>query len=178
MATEPENTTETEEASEETPTKKRFNLSSKKVKVLVLLVVVMGVQLVGLYLFLPSSTNTSNADDENGGEGSVETVEVTIDTFTVDNALASPGHRLSVSFKLTAAIAINQEVDFDQAANKEHKEMIRDAVGQIVGDSSLEELNDPRRSVIRRKLKERINKDLGKSYVQRIFVSGFRVIDQ
>lgn len=176
MAAEELKETQDAEANEDTP-KKKFSLGSKKVKVLVLLVVVMGVQLAGLYLFLPSSTNTAKGDNEDEESTSVETVEVSIDNFVVYNGIASPGRKLSINFKLTAAVSLDQEVAFDQAANKSRKEQIRASVGEVLGDSSLEELNDPRRSVIRRKLKERINKELGKSYVQRIYLSGFQVIE-
>jgi len=179
MATETQEENQTVEATEETPAKKRFNLGSKKVKVLVLLVVVMGVQLAGLYLFLPSTTSVAPGGEDPGGDGDdVETVEVTIDNFVVYNGVAAPGRRLSINFKLTVAVSVDQEIAFDQAANKDQKAQIRAAVGEVVGDSGLEELNDPRHNVILRKLKERINKELGKSYVQRVFVSGFQVIEQ
>jgi flagellar basal body-associated protein FliL len=159
--------------------KRKLSLSSKKVKILLLLVLVMGVEAAGFYMLVPKSTSTNATGEEDAGSmDNVETVEVAFDSFQVYNGSAAPGRRLYVEFKLTTVVAKSQEIQFDQAASKKHKASVKQVVQEVVSSSSLTELNDPRLSVIRRKIKEEINKVLRKSYVNNVILTDYRVSEQ
>jgi len=181
MATEPlvEQQNETELPQEAPEEKRKFRFASKNVKILLLLVLVMAVEAGGMFLLLPGPAGGTSSDEEGGlVQKDAETVEVTIDTFSLSNPNAAPGHNIYVEFKLTAVVAENQATAFDLAANKKHKEEVRQAVDWVIGNSSLIELNDPRKTVIRRKIKEEINKVLGTSYVNRVILTGFQHREQ
>jgi len=168
-----------DETADESPQPKRLSLSNRKVRVLILLVIVMAVEAVGMYLFIHGRSGSAHAKTDEPDElQSVETVEVPIDTFRAVNTIASPGVGYHVEFKLTAVVARDQEVVFEQAVTKEHHARIHQAVEHVVRSASMEELNDPKLNVIRRKIKEEINKALRKSYVHQVIISGFQPIAQ
>lgn len=158
--------------------KPRFGLTAKKIKVLLLLIFVMGVEAAGFYVLVPKSPGNPEGEEAGGSMDNVETVEVSFDSFQVYNGSAAPGRRLYVEFKLTTVVAKSQEVQFELAANKRHKASVKQVVQEVVSSSSLTELNDPRLSVIRRKIKEEINKVLRKSYVNNVILTDYRVSEQ
>jgi flagellar basal body-associated protein FliL len=159
--------------------KRRFRLSNKKVKTMLLVLLVMGIEATGFYTLVPKAAKPGAAGEDAPGElASVETVEVAFDTFQVFNGSAVPGRRLYVEFKLTAVVAQSQEVAFDQAASKKHKASVKQAVQEVVSSSNLTELYDPRLSVIRRRMKEEINKVLRKSFVSYVILTDYRVSEQ
>jgi flagellar basal body-associated protein FliL len=168
-----------EELEEDGPPQRMLGLSGKKIRILLLLIVVMAVEAAGFYLLVPKSTGSNaTGDDAAGSLDNVETVEVAFDSFQVYNGSAAPGSRLYIEFKLTNVVAKSQEIQFDLAANRKHKASVKQVVQEVVSSSSLTELNDPRLSVIRRKIKEEINKVLRKSYVNNVILTDYRVSQQ
>ncbi|MFQ5733927.1 MAG: hypothetical protein ACE5KM_18470 [Planctomycetaceae bacterium] len=175
MATDVADEVETDpEQPEETERKRKFQLS-KKAKILLLLVLVMAVEAGGFLLLVPSA---GQATDEVDGADVVDikTVEVPIDTFRTSNANAAEGSLFSIDFKLTAVVAQDQEAIFKIAATKEHKSRVKYAVESVIARASLKELHDPDHSVILRQIKEKINKTLSKSYVNRVIITEFQII--
>ena len=164
---------ETEEQTTESPPPRRTFLSSKKIKILALLVLVMGVEAALFYLLVPSPSGGGTGEKTNEEVQDVDTVEVSIDKFRFNNVLAAPGVSTQVQFELSVEVAKGQEAAFEQAANKKHRASVRQTIQQIILSSSLEELNDPAHSVISRKIKEEINKTLRKSYVNRVILNGW-----
>jgi len=171
--------TEVETADAGGPPPRAFSLSNKKVKTLLLLLLVMGIEAAGFYALVPRSGKSGAAGEDGLGDmASAETVEVAFDTFQVYNGSAYAGRRLYVEFKLTVVVAQSQEVAFDQAASKKHKASVKQAVQEVVSSSNQTELNDPRLSVIRRRIKEEINKVLRKSFVSNVILTDYRVSEQ
>ena len=157
--------------------KRKFSLANKKIKILLLLILVMGVEAAGFYVLVPSAAD--NGDSKKNGTGEqkdVEMVEVTIGTFQTTNGQAVPGTQMNVQCEVTAVVALNQEVVFEQAVSKKNKASVGQAIQHVLSGSSLPELNDPRRSVIRRKIREGINKVLRRSYVNEVILTDFRAL--
>ena len=157
-----------EEPQEEQSPKRRFRLT-KKVKILLLLVLVMAVEAGGFLLLVPSGAGKTDEDDVDMAD--VETVEVEVETIRVTNTVA-PGQNYSVSFKLAAKVAKDQDVDF-RLAIKEHRLGVKQAAEIIAAKATLEDLGDPERALIRRQIKEQVNKVLEKSYVSEIMLTDF-----
>lgn len=166
--------TGTEPSGEGTPRKRLIDFKSKRVRILGLLVLVMLIEAAGFYVLVLGPSNSANVPgDEDELDRNVKTAEVEVDTFQVTNSTASPGVTQQVSFKLVVEVAQDQQVAFDQAANKTERFRVRGVVGEVIAGANLDELHDPRHSVIKKRLKEEINKLLEKSYVRRAILIGF-----
>ena len=151
-------------------------LSSKKVKILVLLVLVMGVESAGFFLLVPQTGKRSAGEGDDPSEfDDVDTVEVSLDKINgLVNQIAEPGVSTDVSFSLFVVVATNQETAFNQAW-KGQKAHVREGVEKIILGASSEELRDPAREVIIRRVRENINKSLRKSYVKRVILTHWSV---
>lgn len=107
-----------------------------------------------------------------------KTAEVLIDNFNTTNSKAAPGSVIHVSMKLTAITPEGQSKDFEELANKTYKTRVRQVVERLIRGATMEELQDPSLSTLRRMIKEDINKLLSKSMVLDSTVSDFRLIEQ
>ena len=74
--------------------------------------------------------------------------------------------------------AHGQDVAFETAANQHHNARVRQAVLKVARSASLEDLNDPNLTTIKRQLREEINKVLRKSYVTEVVISDFKTMEQ
>lgn len=154
-------------------------LLGKQALIAVLLLVVSA-GLAGAFLWLlPGSSEAHGHDEAAAGEHgpSGDAVEVLIDTFSTTNSRAAPGSVIHVTFKLTAIVPAGQDVAFEHAANQHHNARVRDVVQMVARSASLEDLNDPNLTTIKRQLREEINKVLRKSYVTDVVISEFKMIE-
>lgn len=157
------------------PGKKGGLLASKQVRVLLLVLFVMTVEAVGMYFLLGGGGNDSEAADLQD-PADVETVEVELGAYTPRNRDVVSGAEYQVSFKLYALVAEKQAVEFEQLAKKRWHATLRERIEVAVRQASLEELNDPTQRVLKREIRENINKQLGKSYVHQIRMIDFTMI--
>jgi flagellar basal body-associated protein FliL len=161
-------------------TESRTGLLGKPVFLGVILMVVMAAEAGVLLLFLPGPTADAQSEDGHSAADPEEpqAVEVMVDTFSTTNARAAPGTVIHVNFKLTAVVPSGQQMAFDHAANQEHNARVRQAVLKVCRNASLDDLNDPSLTSIRRQLREEINKVLRKSYVTEVVISDYKTMEQ
>ena len=183
--------TENDESAE-SPSKAGLSFRSTKVKLLGLLLVVMGIEAAGMYLILPRPSDASTDPAGTGiatGDDSSDTdpaatvdpgdgVEVEIDKFNTTNSRARLGATVHVSFSLIAIVKSNNQAAFTEAANQAHKARVREAVVKIVRSASMDNLNDPDLSVIKRQIREEVNKVLRNSYILDVVIDDFRQMEQ
>ena len=144
-----------------------------------LMVAVMIIEFGVLYFLLPGPTpDPAAAVDAAAQEEAADAVEVAVDAFSTTNGRAAPGSVIHISFKLVALVAAGEGAAFDLAANTNHKARVRQAVYQVARSASLEDLNDPNLTTIRRQLREQINKVLRKSFVTEVVISDFKTMEQ
>jgi flagellar basal body-associated protein FliL len=154
--------------------------------VIAVLVIEIGVLCV---FFLPSKTPTGPAStdpevpvkkaaDDSPDEAVAESAEVPIGTgFRCTNSKAAAGAVVHVDFKLVALIPVNQKSTFEEKV-KQHDARIRQAIIKVARSSSLDDLNDPNLSTMKRLVREEINKILRKSYVTEVVISDFTTMEQ
>jgi flagellar basal body-associated protein FliL len=124
--------------------------------------------------------------EDHGGHGHAapteevtpESVEVPIDTFNVSNRNALPGALIHLRFKLVAAVPAGQEAAFESAANGTMAARVRQAVLTVARNASMEDMRDAELSVLKRQIKEEVNKVLRKSLVSEVIISEFRTMEQ
>lgn len=161
---------EVDDATEQEAAPKKSLLSSKKVKILALLALVMSVEAAGFFLLVPDG-NGGNQKDEEPIEEDLDTVEVTVlKNYRTTNHIAAPGVVTDVTFTLVAEVPSNESVTFDLAVTKDKANLIKSEVQKVILGSNSEELHDPSLTVISQKIREAINKALRKSYVTRVLL--------
>jgi len=104
--------------------------------------------------------------------------EVLVDSFNCTNNRVAPGSVIHLSFKVIGIVQAKQKLSFEEAANHTHKTRVRQSIERIARSSSLEDLNDPNLSTLKRMIREETNKILGKSFVTEIVVNDFRMLEQ
>ncbi len=160
----------------------------KKVKIAALLVVVMAVEAMAIYFVLPQPAASVSAGEDDTALGEnpdgedvnhdVDTVEVEIGRFDTTNSRADSSAVIHISFKLVAIVASDQKDKFNLAAKSKHKARVRQAVITVCRSSSLNDLSDPELGVIKRKIRETVNKILRKSYIIEVVIDGFTTMEQ
>ena len=158
------------------PPKKRSRLF-----IALLLGGVMLAEGVVLYLVLPRSEQASTAGAAEAAPADAPTadaVEVSVGQFQCTNSVAARGSTIFLTFDVAATVARKQSEAFSLAVSSHHKARVRQAIIQVARSSSMEDLKDPEFSVLKRQIKEEINKVLRKSYVDEIVISDIRMIEQ
>jgi len=148
-----------------------------------LLVLVMTTQFVMLF-YLFGSSDSANIDPNDPTILSEETLEDTdvveipiLPQFSCTNSLSDQGQTIHVTFDLCLEVPRNLSEQFN-AAKKDHKNRINEAVSTIIRNAGIEELNDPHSSTIKRQIREEINKILNQSYVTSVIITGWRKMEQ
>lgn len=155
----------------------RSTLLSKPLFLGVLLLVVSA-GMAGTFLVLLNGEGGHQDELALTTEEGSDAVEVAIDSFSTTNSRAAPGSVIHLTFKLTAVVAAGQDMAFEHAANQHHNARVRQAVLKVARSASLEDLNDPNLTTIKRQLREEINKVLRKSYVTEVVISDFKTMEQ
>jgi len=177
-----------DDLNEEAAPTRKFDLSSKKFKIFALLLIVMSVEAIAIYFVLPKPSGPDGAAD--GATGLVgenddassdldkNIVEVDVGKFDCTNSKADAGTAVHVTFNLVAIVAKGQDEDFREAVTQEHKNRVRQAVVAVCRSSSLDDLYDPEIGVIKRRIRETVNKVLGQSYIKEVVLSDFKTMEQ
>lgn len=147
-----------------------------------LLVIVMVVQILTLYMFFGQS-GEANLDPNDPAILDAESLDDTSTTeidispqFNSTNSLSQQGE-IHVSFNLHVEVPTNLAESFNEA-KKNHKNKIRQSVITIIRNAGIEELNDPYLSVIKRQIREDINKILNQSFVTGVIITDYRKMEQ
>lgn len=105
-------------------------------------------------------------------------VESELDHFSITNRLAAADTTLQVSFKLYALVAQDQKTPFETAAREDNKARVRESVERLIRTSTLDDLNDPALSSLKRQIREEVNRILRQSYVSEIILSEYKTIER
>lgn len=119
----------------------------------------------------------AGAGDENGESPAAESTEVPIGDFNSTNS-TDPGMVVHVNFKLVAIATAGGPASKLEAQLKQHSGRVRQLVNQIVRRSSLEDLNDPNLSTIKRLIRQEMNRLLRSSYVTEVVISDITTMQQ
>lgn len=147
-------------------------------------VVVMVVEAVLILSLMParpaSATSVDDAADDAlaAAAPTDDLTEVFIDSFNCTNNLVAPGSVLHLSFRVVGVVPAKQQLSFEENANRTHKTRVRQSIERIARSSSLEDLNDPNLSTIKRLIREETNKILGRSYISEVVINDFRMMEQ
>ncbi len=164
----------------------KLPLNAKTIKIAGLLLAVMLVQVGIGYFLLPSSSApdaqdsaaTPLADEEAATVDKTDIVEVELGSFNSTNSKAVEGTDIHVSFTLSATVSSSNQESFEEAVKKIHPARVRQAVERVTRSSSIENLNDPDLDVLKRKIKEDVNKVLDLSYIDEVILSDYKTMHQ
>lgn len=182
MATEtPEAPVQTDDAIAAKPSGSGFWL--KFIAIAGLLIVVMIVQFLMLY-FMFGESDPVEIDPQDptflAGEtlDDTQTTEVDISPlFNCTNSMSAGSQAIHVSFNLHVEVPSHLSEAFNEA-KKAHKNKIRQTVNTIVRSATIEDLNDPNLSMVKRQIREEINKILSQSYVTSVIITDYRKMEQ
>lgn len=165
-----------------------MKFGGKTLAIVGLIVLVMGLEAAVIYWLIPPRGEATvqaagaHGEEQPSSESEADphksTVEVSLDSFNCTNSRGGSGSIMHVSFRVTAIVARDQQTKFEETANNEHKTRVKQAIEKVTRSLSLEDLNDPNLSTMKRLIREEINKLLGKSYVTEVVISDFRTIEQ
>lgn len=146
-----------------------------------LLIVVMIVQFLMIYMFFGQSSKSVNPNDaailDSENLDDTNTTEIDISPpFNSTNSLSQQGE-IHVSLSLHVEVPTHLADKFNEA-RKHHKNKIRQSVITIIRNAGIEELNDPYLSVMKRQIREEINKILNQSLVTSVIITDFRKMEQ
>lgn len=105
-------------------------------------------------------------------------VEVELDDYSVTNTTAAQGHTIHVTFKLIALVSKSSQAQFETVVRKENRHRVKESVERIIRSASLNDLKDSQLDFIKRRMREDINKTLGNSYINKIVIIEFRLMEQ
>lgn len=147
-----------------------------------LLVLVMIVQFLMLY-FLLGQSELKEVDPNDPAilksETLIDSNTTEIDISPIFNSTNSQSQQgeIHISFNLHVEVPTRLAEKFTEA-QKNHKNKIRQSVITIIRNAGTEELNDPYLSVIKRQIREEINKILNQSFVTGVIITDFRKMEQ
>lgn len=105
-------------------------------------------------------------------------VQVSLQPFRCTNGKAAAGGgTVHIDFKLVALVPAPQAIKFADKL-KSHESRIRQIVSTVARSLTLEDLNDPELKVMKRRMREEINKSLKDVVVQEIIVVDYTHMEQ
>ena len=114
------------------------------------------------------------------GSDNAEFTEVNVSplAFRCTNGKAAAGGGVvHVDFKLVALVPTPQATKF-QDKLKLHEARIRQAVAAVARSLTLDDLNDPNLAMMKRRIREEINKDLAGNFVHDIVIIDYTTMEQ
>ncbi|MBT4866873.1 MAG: flagellar basal body-associated FliL family protein, partial [Planctomycetaceae bacterium] len=125
---------------------------------------------------MEAEDEAADAMGDEPAEDGIDTVEVSLGNYNPTNSLGVG--IVHVAFDLTAIAAADNEQALKVAFLETHGARIRSAVIRVIRSSNLEDLNDPESYVIKRKIREEINKVLPKTLIIEVVMDKFRLMPQ
>jgi len=162
-----------------------------KIKILLLVGVVVAVECLVAYLYLPSTSETAalasaalgnaetNAAEENEDEEEelVDQVEVDMGEFTVTAFQPISNTTLRIDFHLYGTVAAQDHDEFITLM-EENLHRFREQVIVTVRSADITDLTDAGLGLVKRKILEKTNRTLGKSLLRVVIFSDFSFIEQ
>lgn len=164
-----------------------MKLNAKTLIIAGIVVVAMGLEAAIIYMVLPPQAVEAKPTEEGDVEKKPapeetpvvdDMSEVLIDSFNCTNNGIAPGSVVHLSFKVICIVPARQQLAFEENANRTHKTRVRQSIERIARSATLEDLNDPSLSTIKRLIREETNKTLGRSFVSEVVVTDFRMMEQ
>lgn len=168
-----------------------MKLNAKTLIIAGVVVIAMALEAAIIFMMMPpkaaevaageqAATSEDAPDAEAPEEPAVsdDFAEVLVDSFNCTNNRVAPGSVIHLSFKVIGIVRAKQKLSFEEGANHTHKTRVRQSIERIARSSSLEDLNDPNLSTLKRLIREETNKILGKSFVTEIVINDFRMLEQ
>ena len=115
--------------------------------------------------------------EEQAQKAKVETVEIDLGEFAVTSFQPISNTTLRIDFHLFGTIPAEKQEDLEKAL-QDNMHRIRDQVIVTVRSSDLTDLTDAGLGLIKRKILEKINRALGKPYLDAVIFSDFSFIEQ
>ncbi len=159
--------------------KKRFKISAK----MLIIAGVVAVAMAGSWMLVEMLLAPSAASEEEFEEpdehaahthGSTDDQEeILVGEFSTTNDYASAGESIHLRFKLYATVVKTEAAEIKESVETVHNARIRAAVIEVCRGASLDDLEDPELGVMRRKIRERINRMLGRTAVSEIYITDY-----
>ena len=148
------------------------------VKVAGLVLGVMLAEAAVLY-FVLAPAGTAAADVLPGEERrDADVAEVAVGDFSTTNAKAVPGSLVHLTFKLTALVPEDRVADFTRAIEEQHPARVRQAANEVARAAEIAELDDPRLTALKSRLRAAVNTVIGESLVREFVVAEFKALEQ
>lgn len=105
-------------------------------------------------------------------------MEVELDDYSVSNTMAAQGHTIHITFKLIALVSSASKAQFETSAKQDKRNQVKEQVERVIRSASLNDLKDSQLDFIKRRMREDINKILGNSYINKIVIIEYRLMEQ
>ncbi len=162
-----------------------------KIKVLLFITVIIAVECVVAYLYLPSSAETAAmaqatfdgaSDDEEAeleaiDEELANQLEVDLGEFSVSAFQPASNNTLRIDFHLFGTVGEEDEAEFLTLMDY-NLHRFREQVGVIVRSADVTDLTDAGLSLVKRKILEKTNQILGKPLLKAVIFSEFSFMEQ
>ena len=166
-----------------------------KIKILGFLTIVIAVECLAAYLYLPSASETAalaeatlaaNAEVKTPGEENAEEqseeeladqIEVDLGEFSVTAFQPISNTTLRIDFHLFGTVGTEDEKEFLDLMD-ENLHRFREQVIVTVRSADITDLTDAGLGLIKRKILEKTNRTLGKPLLRVVIFSDFSFIDQ
>jgi flagellar basal body-associated protein FliL len=178
-------------AQEQTPQAVPKKSTLGKAKIMLFVGLVVAVECVIAYLYLPSAAETAalagsavSGDKESKPLGELEEkkeenaeVEVDLGEFNVTAYQPASNSTLRIDFHLYGTVASGDQKAF-AARLEENQHRFREQVLVTVRGSEITDLTDAGLGLIKRKIMDKTNRMLGKPFLQAVIFSDFSFIEQ
>ena len=142
---------------------------------------VLGVMLAeaAVLYFVLAPADTAAADVLPGEERrDANVTEVAVGDFSTTNAKAVPGSLVHLTFKLTALVPEDRVADFTRAIEEQHPARVKQAANEVARAAEIADLDDPRLTALKARLRASVNTVIGESLVREFVVSEFKALEQ
>jgi len=168
-----------------------------KLKAILFISVVIGVECLVAYLYIPSTAETTamagatlGLDPETGEltenpfekqesqeDDGVETIEVDLGSFSVTAFQPVSNSTLRIDFHLYGTIALADEQEFIRQM-EENRHRIREAVIVTIRSADITDFTEAQLGLIKRRVLEKINRLLGAPMLRGVIFSDFAFMEQ
>ena len=164
-----------------------------KLQIAAFVLAVVLVECLIMYWLLPSEADTAaraestlasslqdaqpDEDQESSGEEAIDQVEVDLEVFSVTSYHPTSNATLRIDFHLYGTVGAEHEQEFLRL-KEENLHRFREQVIVTVRAADVSDLTDAGLGLVKRKIREKTNRILGKPLLQRVIFSDFSVIEQ
>ena len=162
-----------------------------KIKILMFVALIIGVECSVVYVYLPSAAETaalagSAVDPKKESKAAIEKevekekdnhLEVDLGEFNVTAYQPTSNTTLRIDFHLYGTVAASDQKEF-MTRLEENLHRFREQVIVTVRSSEITDLTDAGLGLVKRKIMDKTNKMLGKAALQTVIFSDFSFIEQ